>query len=40
MRTLATRACAINQYNGLGNQLWDLAGNRPSLDLPLPTTRA
>jgi hypothetical protein len=33
MRTLATKARAINQYNGLGNQLWDLAGNRPSLDL-------
>jgi len=33
MRTLATKQTAINQYNGFGNQLWDLAGARPSLDL-------
>jgi len=33
MRALATKQCAINQYNGLGNQLWDIAGARPSLDL-------
>jgi len=33
MRTLATKQTAINQYNGFGNQLWDIAGARPSLDL-------
>lgn len=33
MRALATRSQVINQYNGLGNQLWDIAGARPSLDL-------
>ena len=33
MRTLATKQTAINQYNGLGNQLWDLSGQRPTLDL-------
>ena len=32
MRTLATKQTAINQYNGFGNQLWDIAGTRPSLD--------
>jgi hypothetical protein len=40
MRTLATKARAINQYNGLGNQLWDLAGNRPSLDLPFADNKS
>ena len=33
MRTLATKQKSIHQYNGFGNQLWDLAGARPSLDL-------
>jgi len=33
MRLSGTKATAIHQYRGLGNQLWDLAGNRPSLDL-------
>ena len=33
MRTLVTKQTIINQYNGFGNQLWDLAGARPSLDL-------
>jgi hypothetical protein len=40
MRTLATKQTAINQYNGLGNQLWDLAGNRPSLDLQFAETKS
>jgi len=33
MRTLATKQKSIHQYNGFGNQLWDLAGARPNLDL-------
>ena len=33
MRTLATKQKSIHQYNGFGNQLWDLAGARPGLDL-------
>lgn len=33
MRLSATRVTAAAQGRGLGNQLWDLAGNRPSLDL-------
>ena len=34
MRLSGTKATAIHQYRGLGSQLWDLAGVRPSLDLP------
>jgi hypothetical protein len=33
MRLGGTKATAIHQYRGLGNQLYDLAGSRPSLDL-------
>jgi hypothetical protein len=33
MRLSGTKTAAIHQYRGLGNQLYDLAGNRPSLDL-------
>lgn len=33
MRLGATKSSAISSYNGLGNQLWDLGGIRPSLDL-------
>ena len=39
MRTLATKQTAINQYNGFGNQLWDIAGTRPSLDLQFADRR-
>ena len=39
MRTLATKQTAINQYNGFGNQLWDIAGARPSLDLQFSDRR-
>jgi len=40
MRTLATKQTAINQYNGLGNQLWDLSGQRPTLDLRFAEDRS
>ena len=33
MRLGATKASATSSYNGLGNQLYDLGGARPSLDL-------
>jgi hypothetical protein len=33
MRLSGTKTNSINQYRGLGNQLWDLGGSRPSLDL-------
>lgn len=33
MRLGATKAGATSTYNGLGNQLWDLSGARPILDL-------
>jgi len=33
MRLSGTQARSISSSRGLGNQLWDLAGNRPSLDL-------
>jgi hypothetical protein len=33
MRLSGTKTAAIHQYRGLGKQLYDLAGNRPSLDL-------
>jgi len=33
MRLGATKSSATSSYNGLGNQLWDLGGARPSLDL-------
>jgi hypothetical protein len=40
MRLSGTKTGAINQYRGLGNQLWDLAGNRPSLDLPFADNKS
>ena len=40
MRLSGTKTGAVNQYRGLGNQLWDLAGNRPSLDLPFSDTKS
>ena len=40
MRLSGTKATAIHQYRGLGNQLWDLAGNRPSLDLRFADVRS
>jgi hypothetical protein len=33
------RGQSINT-TGLGNQLWDLAGNRPSLDLPFADNKS
>jgi hypothetical protein len=33
MRLSGTKTGAINQYNGLGDQLYDLGGARPTLDL-------
>ena len=33
MRNLASNVSSIDQYNGFGHQLWDLAGSFPSLDL-------
>ena len=33
MRFSGTKLGSINQYRGFGNQLWDLGGSRPSLDL-------
>ena len=33
MRLSGTKTGSANQYCGLGNQLYDLAGSRPSLDL-------
>jgi len=33
MRLSGTKTGSVNQYRGLGNQLWDLAGNLPTLDL-------
>ena len=33
MRLSGTKTGAINQYRGLGDQLWDLGGARPTLDL-------
>lgn len=33
MRLRGTKLSSIAQSGGLGNQLWDLAGSRPSLDL-------
>ena len=40
MRLSGTKSAAIHQYRGLGNQLWDLAGNRPSLDLPFADSKS
>ena len=40
MRLSGTKTGTVNQYRGLGNQLWDLAGNRPSLDLPFSDTKS
>jgi hypothetical protein len=40
MRLSGTKTNSINQYRGLGNQLWDLAGERPSLDLPFSDTKS
>ena len=40
MRLSATKTGSANQYRGLGNQLWDLAGNRPSLDLPFADSKS
>jgi hypothetical protein len=39
MRLSATRATSANQSGGLGNQLFDLAGARPSLDLDFATNK-
>ena len=33
MRLSGTKTGSINQYNGLGDQLYDIAGERPTLDL-------
>ena len=33
MRLSGTKASAVSTSRGLGNQLWDLGGSRPSLDL-------
>jgi len=33
MRLSGTRTSSIHQYRGLGDQLWDLGGARPTLDL-------
>jgi len=40
MRLSGTKATAIHQYRGLGNQLWDLAGTRPSLDLQFSESKS
>ena len=33
MRLSGTKTNSVNQYRGLGDQLWDLGGARPTLDL-------
>ena len=33
MRLSGTKTSSVNQYNGLGDQLYDLGGARPTLDL-------
>jgi hypothetical protein len=33
MRLSGTKTGSANQYNGLGDQLYDLGGARPTLDL-------
>ena len=40
MRLSGTQARSISSSRGLGNQLWDLAGNRPSLDLPFAESKS
>jgi hypothetical protein len=40
MRLSATKTNGISTSRGLGNQLWDLAGERPSLDLPFSDTKS
>ena len=33
MRLSGTKTSSVNQYNGLGDQLYDLGGAKPTLDL-------
>ena len=33
MKLSGTKTGSVNQYNGLGDQLYDIAGERPTLDL-------
>ena len=40
MRLSGTRVTAIAQGRGFGNQLWDLAGVPPSLDLPFAESKS
>jgi hypothetical protein len=40
MRVSGTKLSAISYYRGLGNQLYDLAGNTPSLDLRLADNKS
>ncbi|QBP05806.1 hypothetical protein [Synechococcus phage S-B28] len=40
MRLSATKMGVTNQNRSLGNQLWDLAGGRPSLDLPFADNKS
>ena len=40
MRLSGTKLSSISQSSGLGNQLWDLSGTRPSLDLPFSDTKS
>jgi len=40
MRLSGTLSRTISTSRGLGNQLWDLAGNRPSLDLPFADNKS
>ena len=40
MRLSATKAKSTNQYRGLGDQLYDLGGARPTLDLNFATNKS
>jgi len=39
MRLSGTKTNSVNQYRGLGDQLWDLGGARPTLDLNFAQTK-